>query len=78
MKLRVAENMQTAALGSAIYAAVAAGKEKGGYATIAEAVRAMTRVEEPRYYPVKENQEAYSRLYEKYKEMAAFFSRWRA
>lgn len=78
LKLRVAENMQTAALGSAIYAAVAAGKEKGGYGTIAEAVRAMTRVEEPRYYPVKENQETYSRLYKKYKEMAAFFSRWRA
>ena len=78
MKLRVAENIQTAALGSAIYAAVAAGREKGGYDTLAQAIRAMTRVEEPRYYPIKENQEAYSRLYEKYKEMAAFFSNWRA
>ena len=78
LELSVAENMQTAALGSAVYAAVAAGGEQGGYDTVDQAVRAMTRVEEPLYRPDPAHREAYDKLYEKYKKMASFFSEWRA
>ena len=40
--MKISRSEQTPALGAAMFAAVAAGKESGGYATIQETQRAMT------------------------------------
>ncbi|MDD3794680.1 MAG: ribulokinase, partial [Lachnospiraceae bacterium] len=65
-KLRVADSGQAAALGSAIYAALAAGSKNGGYDTYSDAVIHMTRLTDKVYFPQKENQEKYLKLYEIY------------
>lgn len=64
--VKVAAEPQTAALGSAIYAALAAGKSAGGYDSYREAVEAMSRVKETFYVPRKEYREIYNRKYENY------------
>lgn len=66
---------QSPALGSAMFGAVAAGKEKGGYDTIFEAAKAMGRVEERTYRPNPENAAAYDRLYREYKILHDHFGR---
>lgn len=68
-RLKVADSTQTAALGSAVYASLAAGKEKGGYDCYADAVRSMCKVKEAAYVPQKENTETYKKLYEIYCEL---------
>ncbi|SCP99263.1 ribulokinase [Anaerobium acetethylicum] len=71
--IKLAASNQTAALGSAIYAAVAAGKEKGGYASLGEAVMAMSGVKDLIYHPIDENKIVYERLYEEYKTLSDYF-----
>ena len=48
---RVAASSQTPALGSAMFAAVAAGPDAGGHATIEDAARAMAHLRAERYVP---------------------------
>lgn len=62
-ELKVIHSTQTAAAGAAIYAAVAAGKEKGGYDTIAEAVKRMSLPISKTYLPDKEAGKIYDQLY---------------
>ncbi len=71
--IKLAASNQTAALGSAIYAAVAAGKEKGGYDSFEEAVMAMSGVKDLIYCPIVENKIVYDRLYEEYKILSNYF-----
>lgn len=66
---------QTPALGSAMFGAVAAGKEKGGYDSIFEAAKIMGKVEEKTYKPIPENVEAYKKLYEEFKLLHDYFGR---
>ncbi|NMA94654.1 MAG: ribulokinase [Clostridiales bacterium] len=58
----------TPALGAAIYAAVAAGKKNGGYQSLDEAKQYMQLKESNfiTYYPEKEHEEDYERIYKKY------------
>lgn len=67
--LKVADSTQTAALGAAVYASLAAGEKKGGYDSYAEAVRNMCKVKEDAYTPQKNNTEIYEKLYEIYCEL---------
>ena len=60
---------QTSALSSGIFAAVAAGKERGGYDTFEEAVKNMVKPPKRVYHPVAENTLAYAPLFEVYREM---------
>jgi hypothetical protein len=53
---------QTSALGSAMFAAVAAGAGAGGYATIADASRAMTRLKDRVFEPIPANRAVYDVL----------------
>ena len=62
-----------AALGSAIYASVAAGEEAGGYASIWEAVSKMSRLKDLVYHPNQEHAERYNTLYEVYCELVDLF-----
>lgn len=72
--LYVSNSTQTAALGSAIYAAVAAGNTEGGYNSMNEAVSKMTTVNAASYTPNIENRENYNSLYNEYCKMSDFFA----
>jgi len=75
MDVHVTGTRQGPALGSAIYAAIAAGKEGGGYDTVAEASSAMGKLPAAVYHPIPENTAVYSRLYEEYKILHDYFGR---
>lgn len=61
----VSRSEQTPALGAAIFAAVAAGANAGGYSTVEEAKDAMTGTGKV-YQPNKHNHEIYKKLYALY------------
>ena len=72
---RISASDQTPALGSAMFAAVAAGSEAGGYATIEDASRAMARLKDEAYEPIPANQAAYDVLYREYVRLHDYFGR---
>ncbi|GIP57568.1 ribulokinase [Paenibacillus woosongensis] len=71
----VADSKQTPALGAAMFAAVAAGKQAGGYDTILDAAERMARVKEETFKPIQENVEIYDRLYQEYSKLHDYFGR---
>ena len=71
--VRISASDQTAALGSAMYAAAAAGEEAGGYASVADASRALAKLKEEIYEPDKERAQIYDRLYALYCEAVERF-----
>ena len=66
---------QTPALGSAMFGAVAAGKENGGYDSIFDAAKVMGKVEEKTYKPIPENVEVYKKLYAEFELLHDYFGR---
>ncbi|HBR20553.1 MAG: Ribulokinase [Parcubacteria group bacterium GW2011_GWA2_43_17] len=68
-EMKVSRSTQTCALGSAIAAAVVAGKENGGYDNFADAQKAMTGVKGKTYKPIKQNHIVYSKLYKLYRQV---------
>lgn len=74
-EIRISASDQTPALGAAMFGAVAAGKEKGGYDTIFEAAKVMGKVEEEYYKPIKENVVMYQKLYQEYELLHDYFGR---
>jgi len=73
--IRIARSKQTPALGSAMFGAVAAGKEKGGYDTIGEAAENMASLKDIVYRPIPENSAIYDKLYAEYKLLHDYFGR---
>lgn len=73
-EIRISGTDQTAALGAAIYAAVAAGEECGGYKTIQEAVASMSHLKEIVYRPETDKVEKYNRLYQVYGDLVKMFN----
>ena len=65
--MQISGSSQTCALGSAMSAAVAAGKAKGGYDNFADAREKMTSVKDTEYTPIAANKIVYDRLYELYR-----------
>lgn len=63
--MKISRSDQTPALGAAMFAAVAAGKQSGGFSTIQEAQRAMAGVDKT-YTPNEENHRIYTALYTLY------------
>ncbi len=63
--MKISRSEQTPALGAAMFAAVAAGKKSGGYATIQETQRAMSGIEKT-YLPSEKNHQTYAVLYKLY------------
>src|SRR5690625_8008749 len=53
--IKVADSIQTPALGAAMFGAVAAGSEHGGFDTILEATQKMARINEEVITPIQEN-----------------------
>lgn len=66
--MKVSQSDQTPALGAALFAAVAAGKEKGGYESVEKAQKAMTGTRQV-YNPIAENHAVYKQLYKLYKQL---------
>jgi L-ribulokinase len=75
MEIRISDSPQTPALGSAMFGALAAGVDKGGYDTILEAASHMSKVKEDYYKPIPENVEVYNKLYSEYKTLHDYFGR---
>lgn len=73
--IKIAGASNGPALGSAIFAAAAAGKCAGGYDDPFEASSAMSRVRDTVYEPVSENVEIYNRLYAEYEKLHDYFGR---
>ena len=63
------------ALGTAIYASLAAGKRNGGYDTVEEAVEAMGCTEYTAYHPIEKNHKIYEKLYQEYRTLHDYFGR---
>jgi len=74
-EIRIAASSQAPALGSAIFAAVVAGKENGGYDSIVEAAKHMGKVKEEYYKPIPENVEVYTKIYAEYDILHDYFGR---
>lgn len=74
-EIRIAESAQMTALGAAMFAAVAAGAECGGYASLEEAAGQMTRLREKSYCPVAEHSAVYDELYREYNRLHDAFGR---
>lgn len=72
---RLSASDQTPALGSAMFGAVAAGETTGGYATIQDAARAMTRLRDLTYDPITDNMAIYELLYREYVRLHDYFGR---
>lgn len=71
--IEVAHSEQAVALGAAIFGALAAGKNKGGFDHIEDAVINMTKKSSQNYSPNGENFEVYRTLYIQYKTVHDFF-----
>jgi L-ribulokinase len=74
-EFRVAASQQTSALGSAMFAAVAAGVETGGYATVVEASRHMARLRDESYRPNPDHRAVYDELNLEYVRLHDLFGR---
>jgi len=74
-EIRIADSTQTAALGAAMFGAVAAGAEAGGFDSVVEAAERMARVREETFKPIPEHVAVYERLYREYKELHDYFGR---
>ena len=67
--MKVSRSDQTCALGAAIFGAVAAGKETGGFENVAQAQAAVCGVKETVYSPTAENRKIYAGIYKLYREL---------
>ena len=75
MEIKIAKSDQSPALGSAMFGAVAAGADKGGYDTIFEAAAAIGGVKDKTYKPNIKNSKTYNKLYTEYKTLHDYFGR---
>ena len=75
LPIRVSSSNQTPALGSAMFGAVAAGKELGGYDSIYEAAKVMAHLKDVIYTAIPENQSVYEKLYAEYLTLHDYFGR---
>lgn len=73
--IHLSGSAQAPALGSAIFAAAAAGRDRGGYDSVQEAAEAMGTLKEQAYHPIPEHVEQYNRIYQEYKKLYDYFGR---
>jgi L-ribulokinase len=74
-EIKVSGTDQAGAKGSAMFAAVAAGKAAGGYDDIVEAAQRMATLQDVVYRPIPENVEIYNQLYADYLLLHDYFGR---
>jgi L-ribulokinase len=66
--MKISSSQQTPALGAAIFAAVAAGKNNGGYNSVLEAQNNMTGISKV-YNPIPQNHEVYKKIFKLYHQL---------
>lgn len=74
-EIKVASSRQASALGAAMFGAIAAGSETGGYDSIEDAVTHMASIEKKTYLPIPENVKVYNQLFAEYKKLHDYFGR---
>ena len=74
-EIRISDSPQAPALGAAIFGAVAAGADKGGYDAVREASMVMAKVREKSCVPVPDHVKVYEKLYKEYKTLHDYFGR---
>lgn len=75
LDIKISGSPQAAALGSAIFGAVAAGVENGGYSNITEASLKMGKVKDVTYKPDAKNHKIYNELYKEYLLLHDYFGK---
>lgn len=75
MDIRISASSQTPALGAAMFGAVAAGKERGGYNSITDAAKKMAKLREDVFRPKSQNVQLYDKLYREYATLYDYFGR---
>jgi L-ribulokinase len=75
MDIKISASSQTPALGSAMFGAVAAGKERGGYDDIKDAAKEMARLKDDIYQPKQQNAQIYDQLFAEYARLYDYFGR---
>ncbi len=73
MEIKVADCPHSSAMGAAMYAAVAAGVEKGGYSTIQDASANMAHLMNKTFLPNNNDKKTYNRLYSEYTLLHDYF-----
>jgi L-ribulokinase len=74
-EIKTAATAQAGALGSAMFGAVAAGKEAGGYDSIVEAAQDMAHLKDRVYRPIRGHSEVYDDIYAEYVRLHDYFGR---
>jgi L-ribulokinase len=74
-EIRISGSPQAPALGSAMFGAVAAGSDAGGYDNIVDAAKAMGKLKDVVYKPIKENVIIYDKLFSEYRILHDYFGR---
>jgi L-ribulokinase len=75
LPIRVARSSLTAALGSAMFGAVAAGSAAGGYDRIVDAAKAMAHLKEEEFRPDLAAHAVYNEVYDEYRRLHDYFGR---
>src|SRR5690606_14424244 len=73
--IKIAASNQTTAVGAAMFGAVAAGEENGGYNSIIDAAQKMAKVKDEIITPIPENVAIYDKLYKEYSILHDYFGR---
>lgn len=73
INIKISGSAQAPALGSAIFAAVAAGSSNGGYDNISDASLAMGKLKDIIYMPDNQNHIMYNELYKEYEILHDYF-----
>lgn len=75
LPIRISASTQTPALGSAMFGAVVAGKENGGFDSIHEAAAVIPKLIDEVITPIPKNVEVYSKIYAHYDRLHDYFGR---
>jgi len=75
LEIKVSKSNQTPALGAAMFGAVAAGRENGGFDSIFEAAKVIPKLKDETFKPISENVEIYEKLFQEYKLLHDYFGR---
>ncbi|GHU66791.1 ribulokinase [Clostridia bacterium] len=75
MPIRIAGTDQGPALGSAIFGALAAGRQNGGYDSVFDASAKMGKLLDKAYEPIAANADVYDKLYAEYLALHDWFGR---
>jgi L-ribulokinase len=73
--IKVARSAQAPAVGSAMFGALAAGAETGGFDSIEDAVEHMAGLKDKQWSPNGDTKEVYDALYAEYKTLHDYFGR---